>query len=64
MKVTQNLVETPRVNLSIILETTNMPRRKIYIKDSIVDMKNKISKAKIDNRNLRRAHEDENNLLL
>ena len=64
MKVTQNLVETPRVNLSTILETTNMPRRKIYIKDSIVDMKNKISKAKIDKRNLRRAHEDENNLLL
>ena len=32
-----------------------------YVKDPIVDLKNKLNKAKLDRRNLLRAHEDEEN---
>ena len=41
-----------------------MPRLKKSIKDPIVDLKNKINKAKLEKKNLLRAHEDEENSLL
>ena len=34
------------------------------VKDPIVDLKKKLNKAKLDKRNLLRAHEDEDNSLL
>ena len=43
-----------------------MPIRKKYIKavnNQIFYLKKKLNKAKLDNRNLLRAHEDEDNLL-
>ena len=46
---------------------TNMPIRKNAIKavkDSIIDLKNKLNKAKPNKSNLLRAHEDEDNSLL
>ena len=40
-----------------------MPRLKKAIKDPIVDLKKDINKAKLEKRNLLRAHEDEDNSL-
>ena len=67
VKVTYNLVETLRVDISATSETTNIPIRKKSIKavkDLIVDLKKKRNKEKLDKRNLLRAHEDDENSLL